>query len=264
MTADNFSKTLHPGTLPGEMFGRTDRVPVFCKVTFARGRLSISGVEGPKRNGDAIGSCGQIDMGYAHRSPVDDDNRYSSPVPADAFDYAPGWEAETWFTFLDVWRKWHLNDMRANCEHQTGPNWDASETLTLYHWRLSDNATKQVREALKHAEKALRRGETVALAPDVAAIAALPAEVTTPTDEAPGPLYGPNGPRYDGDTYNRPSETKTAGWVRPSEHPGGLLGKPCETCGYCYGTAWKSEDVPTDVLAFLRNLPDALRVPAWV
>lgn len=38
-------------------------------------------------------------------------------------------------------------------------------------------------------------------------------------------------------------------WVRPEEHPDGLLGKPCPTCGYRFGTAWLTEPVPVDVLA---------------
>jgi hypothetical protein len=43
-------------------------------------------------------------------------------------------------------------------------------------------------------------------------------------------------------------------WVRRSEHPEGLLGEPCSTCGYKYGTAWLREAVPEDVLRFLREL----------
>jgi hypothetical protein len=35
-------------------------------------------------------------------------------------------------------------------------------------------------------------------------------------------------------------------------------------CGYRYGTEWKREEVPADVLAFLRSLPDADMTPAWV
>lgn len=45
------------------------------------------------------------------------------------------------------------------------------------------------------------------------------------------------------------------GWVRPDEHPDGLLTRPCPTCGYRYGTAWLHEDVPADVLDWLRRFP---------
>jgi hypothetical protein len=44
------------------------------------------------------------------------------------------------------------------------------------------------------------------------------------------------------------------GWVRPEEHPEGLMTKPCPECGYPYGTAWLFEPLPEDVLAFVREL----------
>jgi hypothetical protein len=34
--------------------------------------------------------------------------------------------------------------------------------------------------------------------------------------------------------------------------------------GYRYGSAWLTEEVPADVLDFLRSLPTADRQPAWV
>ena len=49
---------------------------------------------------------------------------------------------------------------------------------------------------------------------------------------------------------------KAAGWVYPSEHPKGLLCKPCEVCGYKYGSAWLKEEVPADVLDYLKTLGD--------
>jgi hypothetical protein len=45
-------------------------------------------------------------------------------------------------------------------------------------------------------------------------------------------------------------------WVRPDEHPDGLLGKPCETCGYRYGSAWLFEPLPADVLDFAESIID--------
>ena len=45
---------------------------------------------------------------------------------------------------------------------------------------------------------------------------------------------------------------------------GGLMSMPCDKCGYKFGTQWLHEDVPTDVLAWLRGLPDTDTTPAWV
>ena len=60
------------------------------------------------------------------------------------------------------------------------------------------------------------------------------------------------------------TEEKTLGWLRPDEHPEGILTKPCPVCGYKYGTTWKTEQVPEEVLQFLYNLPDSTKDPAWV
>jgi hypothetical protein len=87
--------------------GRGPSGDVFCKIEVTEGRLSISGVEGPKRNGDARGSAGQIEMHEWNIS-----------------EYAPGWNAELEQRFRAVWKGWHLNDMRAGCEHQRAEGWD--------------------------------------------------------------------------------------------------------------------------------------------
>ena len=41
-------------------------------------------------------------------------------------------------------------------------------------------------------------------------------------------------------------------------------GKPCPVCGYQYGHAWQTEEVPQEVIDWLFNLPESPVVPAWV
>src|ERR1043165_2726339 len=93
---------------------------VFCKIEIkADGdfvSLSISGVEGPKSDGDAKGSSGQIIMSYKEY-----DNRGHTTL--DAIKPARGWSPELIKQFFDIWDRWHLNDMRAGCEHQRAENW---------------------------------------------------------------------------------------------------------------------------------------------
>lgn len=169
-----FTKVLFPGTVP---FGIARRIPVFAKVDYDGTRLSFTGVEGPRANGDASGSCGQIAMGYKHRDPADDDSRCDSPTGPDEIEFADGWDADLWLDFLDAWQRWHLNDMRPECEHQRALGW------------------------------------------------------TYETHRDPESNYA---------------------------------GLPCPVCGYRIGSAWLHEDVPADVIALLRSLPDADRIPAWV
>ena len=77
----------------------------FVEVKFSGGdkpRLSITAVDGPRPNGNCSGSCGQcsgelLDFSRPSRAPFTDDDRKK---------------------LYDAWGQWHLNDMRAGCEHQ--------------------------------------------------------------------------------------------------------------------------------------------------
>jgi hypothetical protein len=74
---------------------------VFCTVKFSKdGYLSITGVIGPKANGDCVGGCGQC------RDFI-------------VTDYAPGWNAGIAEQFREIWDRWHLNDMRAGSQIQS-------------------------------------------------------------------------------------------------------------------------------------------------
>ena len=96
--------------------------PVFIRVEFGgqshrdnAGYLSISGTEGPMVSGNARGSSLQIDMGYAHRDPKDNDKResvYTLKHPGD-LRFAKGWTADMWLDLLDIWKTWHLKDIES-------------------------------------------------------------------------------------------------------------------------------------------------------
>lgn len=108
-------KVIHPCDAP-IYDGR--KWPVFCKIEYKDGKLSIMGVHGPLASGNAMGGCGQIDMEFDHLYKEDNDPRYSNPVKASSLRFAKGWRRSDWYKFLDYWKKWHLNDLHAECEHQ--------------------------------------------------------------------------------------------------------------------------------------------------
>lgn len=108
-------KIINPGIIDT---GNGRRANFFCKVEIKNGRLSISGVIGPLRSGNALGGCGQIDMEFEHRNPDDNDSRYSCHIKADEIKFSYGWNKEIWLKFLDVWKDWHLNDMNAGTQKQ--------------------------------------------------------------------------------------------------------------------------------------------------
>lgn len=259
-----FSRIINPGSVP---LWNGRKAALFCKVEIEAGKLSITGVVGPMSNGDAQGGAGQINMEFSHRNPGDNDRRTSKPITPQQMTFAEGWTADKWLDFLDVWHKWHLNDLRPNCEHQKGADWKSAKPITLYYFRLKEHVGKAIREFKHRAEAALKAGDTVTPFPEETRLACLPDKITLATPDLPAHLaadYEPNGPQYAGDHYNKPSEEKTAGWVHPEEHPEGILCKPCPVCGYKYGSEWKREELPKTVVSFLKSLPETTVEPAWV
>ncbi len=232
----NFTKVIQPTTLTVTVRSSTAPVPVFCKIEFTDGKLSISGVEGPKRNGDAWGSCGQIDItGEGHKP-------------------AEGWTAEQVARLAQVWKDHHLNDMRAGCEHQRR-DWKPEEKVEIVTYKLTTQAWKDQEATRKHHAAIIKRGGTVKASETELALLNLPYE----RHDAPD-ADGPGSGMYEVEKR----ETKAAGWVYPKEDPRGLLTKACEVCGYKYGSSWLREEVPADVIEFLRSLPEATTKPAWV
>lgn len=70
--------------------------PVFVFVKYDGARLSITGVEGPKANGNCRGSCGQL-------------GTFAKVQAAPGVDLA---------RLRRAWDEWHLNDMRAGSPAQ--------------------------------------------------------------------------------------------------------------------------------------------------
>lgn len=250
------NKIIHPCDVP-EYDGK--KYPMFCRIEFKDGELSITGVIGPRAGGNANGGCGQIDMGFDHADPAQNDKRYTHPVTAASLRFAPGWDRRKWHKFLDIWHTWHLNNMKAGCEHMTGPGWDTGRELTLTPLGPGD---------AWHRER--RRAEDGVMTP---------AEYEQWQRDAAGvhrywldskPSHESLWPEECKELIQRgylkiePAKTESAGWVHPSRHPEGILTKACPVCGYKYGSAWRRVEVPADVIAFLESLPDTDKQPAWV
>ena len=168
--------------------------------------------------------------------------------------------------FCDIWKKWHLNDMRPYCSHQKELGWDklSAKKVTLYNYRLTQEAYRKKRAAKGAAVKALERGETFTPTPEQVQYAKLPYDIKTSVEISgeDAENYEPKKPLFPGD--KGATEIKTLGWLKPDEHPDGILCKPCPICGYKYGTSWLTEEVPGDVIDWLFALPDTTVKPAWV
>ena len=230
----------------------------FCKIEFDGKRLSISGVVGPKSNGDCWGSAGQCVDSIRRGKPVD------------------GWTREMIDKFCDIWDRWHLNDMNPCCEHQRALGWKelAAEKITLYHYRLKNEAIKIKEAAEKAAIEALRKGETFTPSVVQQFFACLPSFLDTYCElkEDVAPYYEPKKSLYTGDKGGSETQFRGHVWYGKEEESTitktlseqGLLCKPCPVCGYEYGTSWLLEEVPQDVIDWLFSLPDTDITPAWV
>lgn len=148
----------------------------------------------------------------------------------------------------DLWKRYHLNGMCPYCEHQKQLGWDklSRKQATLYHWRLDPRVSRRQRKLEETALTSLKHGNSVTFNFEQIQLANLEYEIVTTESELPESLaryYVPRKPLYQGDSRDH-EEIKTLGWLRPSQHPDGLLTKPCPVCGYKYGTAWLHEEIP--------------------
>lgn len=91
-------KVINPGIVD---IGMAKGANLYCEIELNDGKLSIHGVEGPLPSGNALGSCGQIDM-----------HQWTFKK------YHKGWDASKVAQFRKVWADWHLNDMVAGSPKQ--------------------------------------------------------------------------------------------------------------------------------------------------
>lgn len=181
----------------------------FAKIQFSNdGSLSICGVIGPTSNGCCKGSLGQCVDEIREGTPIGD------------------WTPEMLAKFCDIWDRWHLNDLRPECEHQRELGW-------------KEQACEQFFASLPYR-----------------------LDIYEAPKEEVAPYYQPKKPLYSGDVGA--VERKTRGWVRYEESELGILCKPCPVCGYKYGSSWIKEEVPQDILDWLFALPETKVTPAWI
>lgn len=224
--------------------GRTAQGTVFCRIRYTNGKLSITGVEGPLGDGNCTGSCGQIDG-----------------TLSDISDYLDGWTRADVEQFQRCWRDWHLNDMRPYSPEMRAAGWPEMVKKVMYKWEFTYHADDRRKIKADLMEKALA-GKSVVLTPEQIATLKLPLGYSEYTDTNTSPEARPS---YKPNLFRGNGTSTTLGWVKPEEHPEGVLGRKLNPDDeYGYGDKWWIDEVPQDVLAFLENLPESSTKPAWV
>lgn len=56
-------------------------------------------------------------------------NEYLESLDSKDYQLHPDWTEEMFRKLLDIWERWHLNDMRAGCSHQRAMDWNRDEHL---------------------------------------------------------------------------------------------------------------------------------------
>ena len=145
---------------------------------------------------------------------------------------------------LRLWKLYHLNHMHPECEHQRKLGWltEARKQVNIYHWYLNDEARKLKEAAKSKALEALKNGETFTPTKQDVYYTNLEIFCKTHTPEAPE-HYEIN---KDYNTKKQKIDVKYLGHTYPTEHPEGILCKPCPVCGYKYGNSWLYVPITAD------------------
>lgn len=142
----------------------------------------------------------------------------------------------------DLWKKYHLNDMNPDCEHGINEKL-ADKKITVNTYSQTIETITQINAIKDKIKQQILEVGTSTVSPDERTLLGLPYERT---DNIP-----PNLQPY----YKLvKTEEKTAGWVRYTEHPDGVLCKPCPICGYKYGTKWNYRPIPEKDLTRIKEL----------
>ena len=140
---------------------------------------------------------------------------------------------KTFLTILDLWHKYHLNDMHAWCECEHEEN--ASEKIKVYKLRYNEEGKKlskirdlgQFKQFIKVTEKGMQN--------------------------VPMALYEIDSYKSLNDSG---IEEKIRGWITFDKvlSPDGLIGKECPHCHAKYGHAWYFHAIPEKDLKIIQDL----------
>ena len=201
-------------------------------VTLAGGRLSIIG--------DIYrGSAGQCQDSIKELMINDD------------IDYREGWDKEKLFKLLEVWDRWHLNDMHPECTHQAmqGILEEARQDVEIYGYKLKSEVSSRQSNIKEGSIDKITKWYSVSLTKEEQKILSLDYSIKTLQPTAPEYYETAGNDSYWG------NKTERRGWVDFGEFPSvGLLGKPCSVCGYKYGTSWNTVELPKEIVEYINTI----------
>ena len=83
---------------------------------------------------------------------------------------------------LDIWDRWHLNDLNPACEHQRSEHW-GKKNLTLGKYDLMPEIRKERHAINNEVEKAIKTTGKVQITPEAQKLLNLPLSITAPVGD---------------------------------------------------------------------------------
>lgn len=158
-----------------------------------------------------------------------------------------------------------MNDMCPYCEHMRELGWTehTQDKVKIEKWTLTKEACQKKDNAKKRALECLKNGEPFYPTKEETTYANM--EYSIDVYDGEEVTYGEAYELKEKDCLGHSNtEYKTRGWISYKDHKLGFIGRECPVCGYKYGTAWKMEEVPQDIIEWLESLPETKVKPAWV
>lgn len=148
----------------------------------------------------------------------------------------------------ELWKLYHLNNMHSECIHQAEQGWKelCKKKVSLYSFSMKGEVFTAQRRLERTVVNRAIAGEPANLTEEERKILCLKAGINSHTKDLPEDIA-----QY---YAHKKTEEKTLGWLRESEHPEGLLARPCPVCGYKYGTAWNFFEIPDEDKARIERL----------
>lgn len=150
-----------------------------------------------------------------------------------------------------IWERWHLNDMRAGCEHQR----ELPEFQPRYEPALEISVEYHAYRTLEVAAYKDETSPEAKLLANLQAFDLKPFQKVLMTQERADKLCAWLGDWADQTTKYAKGHNLIINKVEiplhhtyPKDHPLGFLTKPCPVCGYRYGSKWLKEELPEDVV----------------
>jgi hypothetical protein len=162
---------------------------------------------------------------------------------------------------IEIWKQWHLNDMKPYCIHQL-KNWDLNKeiiinSLIINSWKVKNKEISKLLEILKYSKDLYEFNKLLKILNSynnylfVEMLRDIKKNILN--NEQYIPKNESEKSWFDNEIIQYQTKKEKANRIFYTTNNEGLLNKPCEICDYQYGSKWLIEIVPQDIIQFINN-----------